>query len=172
MGAVTYSEDTPYGLGPNATYFNSPGSVENYLSWIGGAGSGSRGEAPTKDRPASVQITGEAEVLANLSHILSAAPKRAMKRLEQNCEYILSESKKEAPWDTTHLMQTGTVEPLPEGDGFQIGYNTPYAERQHEDMTFHHPKPGAKAKYLEDPAMRIAPTIAEDIAESLKELLA
>ena len=154
------------------TYLNSPGSVENYLSWIGATGSGSRGEAPTSERPASVQITGEAEVLAKLSHLLAEAPKRVIKRLGVNCEYILSESKKEVPWDTTHLLQTGTVEPLPEGDGFQIGYNTPYAERQHEDMTLHHPKPGAKAKYLEDPAMRIAPTIAGDIAESLKELLA
>jgi len=126
----------------------------------------------TDDKVTSIQITGEEEVIKNLSRIIAAAPDRAMKRLKLNCEYILSESKKEVPWDTTHLQQTGTVEPLPEGGGFQIGYNTPYAERQHEDLTLYHPKPGAKAKYLEDPAMRIAPTIAEDIAEALREYMA
>jgi hypothetical protein len=116
-------------------------------------------------------ITGEDEVLRNLSQLIYSVPQKAMERLGQNAEFILSESKKEVPWDTTHLLQTGTVEPLPEGDGFEIGYNTPYAERQHEDMTMHHPKPGAKAKYLEDPLMRIAPTIAEDIASTLREYL-
>jgi hypothetical protein len=124
----------------------------------------------SQESPAEFTITGEDEVLANLSYYLSIAPKEALARLGVDCEFILSESKKEVPWDTTHLQQTGTVEPNEEGDGYRIGYNTPYAERQHEDMTFHHPKPGTKAKYLEDPAMRIAPTIAEDITEHLRSV--
>lgn len=70
-----------------------------------------------------------------------------------------------------HLMSTGTVEDGDEPNTIQIGYNTPYAHRQHEDLTYRHTRPGAKAKYLEDPAMRIAPTIAADIAEALKEFL-
>jgi hypothetical protein len=53
-------------------------------------------------------------------------------------------------------------------DAIRIGYNTEYAFRQHEDMTYRHTRPGAKAKYLEDPAMRIAPTIAQDIADNVK----
>ena len=69
------------------------------------------------------------------------------------------------------LKSTGTVESVPEINGYQIGYNTPYAHRQHEDLTYRHTRPGAKAKYLEDPAMRIAPSIAADIAEALKEFL-
>jgi len=205
------AEETPWGLSsPSATYFNSPGSVENYLSWIGATSEGSRGSAETRETPASVQITGEAEVLRNLSRILSAAPKKALARLEQNCEFILSESQKEVPVDMSyttrtvsvsrsvpssgqwygavgteksvlkrvtgrmkggHLLETGTVESAPEINGFRIGYNTPYAARQHEDMTFHHTRPGAKAKYLEDPAMRIGPTIAADIADALREYL-
>lgn len=165
------SDDTTYGLGPNATYFNSPGAVENYLSWIGADRSGTRGEAATRAMPGSIQITGEADVLHNIAAIITGAHDRALLRLGQNCEFILSESKKEVPWDTTHLLQTGTVEPIPEIDGFEIGYNTPYAARQHEDMTFHHPKPGTKAKFLEDPAMRIATTIADDIANYLREAL-
>lgn len=153
------------------TYGQGPGQIENYLSWIGADRSGTRGEAPSRVSPGTIQISGEADVLRNLSSILSGAHDRALLRLEQNCESILSESKKEVPWDTTHLQQTGTVEPVPEIDGFEVGYNTPYAARQHEDMTLNHPKPGTKAKYLEDPAMRIAPTIADDIAEYLKGVL-
>lgn len=154
------------------TYGQGPGQVENYLSWIGADRSGTRGVLTSShDCPVSIQITGEAEVLANLDRIISTAHDRALARLESNCEFILSESRKEVPWKSTHLLQTGTVEPVKEIDGFQIGYNTPYAARQHEDMTFHHPKPGTKAKYLEDPAMRIAPTIAADIENYLSEVL-
>jgi len=69
------------------------------------------------------------------------------------------------------LKSTGTVEDGADGQSFQIGYNTPYAHRQHEDLTYRHTRPGAKAKYLEDPAMRIAPTIAADIADALKGFL-
>jgi hypothetical protein len=69
------------------------------------------------------------------------------------------------------LKSTGTVEDGIDGQSFDIGYNTPYAHRQHEDLTYRHTRPGAKAKYLEDPAMRIAPTIAADIADALKGYL-
>ena len=48
-----------------------------------------------------------------------------------------------------------------------IGYNTPYALKQHEDLTLNHPKPGTKAKYLEDPANEITPYIAQDVADQL-----
>jgi len=71
-----------------------------------------------------------------------------------------------------YLLSTGTVEATPDDpNAIQIGYNTPYAHRQHEDLTYHHTKPGAKAKYLEDPANRIAPTIAADIVDSLRGYL-
>lgn len=149
------------------TYYNSPGSVENYLQWTGGLTEGSRGTPATKDTVTGITITGTEEVMANLEYILTYAHDKAVRELKLCCEDILSASRKEVPWDTTHLLQTGTVEPEGE-DAFIIGYNTPYAARQHEDMTFHHPKPGTKAKYLEDPAMRMAPMIAQTIAEALR----
>lgn len=151
------------------TYYNTPGSVENYLDWTGGLAEGNRGMPATREQITGVQITGTEEVMINLSRIIATVHDKAVRELKLCCEDILSESKKEVPWDTTHLLQTGTVEPdEPDKDTFIIGYNTPYAARQHEDMTFHHPKPGTKAKYLEDPAMRIAPTIAATIANALK----
>ncbi len=137
-----------------------------------------------------IELSGTAEVMTNLSHILAVVQDKAMARLKLNAERILAGSQKEVPVDMTyettvgksgkkgkrlkggHLMSTGTIEDLTDGiDGFQIGYNTPYAHRQHEDLTYRHTRPGAKAKYLEDPAMRIAPGIAADIVEALKEYL-
>jgi hypothetical protein len=155
------------------TYTNTPGSVENYLQWTGGLQAGNRGNPATRESVAAVTITGTEEVMLNLSHIVATIKDKAVHELGLCCEDILSASKKEVPWDSTHLQQTGTVEPASNTevggqDAFIIGYNTPYAARQHEDMTFHHPKPGTKAKYLEDPAMRIAPTIAATIANALR----
>ena len=66
------------------------------------------------------------------------------------------------------LKMSGTVEPHPEEMNVEIGYNTEYALIQHEDMTFRHTRPGAKAKYLEDPAMQIAPQIAPGIVERMQ----
>jgi hypothetical protein len=70
------------------------------------------------------------------------------------------------------LRSTGTLEPVPDDENsIQIGYNTPYAHRQHEDLTLRHTRPGATAKYLEGPALEIAPTIPYDIAEYLGDVL-
>ena len=153
---------------PSKTFYNTPGAVEEFLSWTGGLDEGIRGISPSIDHPSSFQITGEAEVMANLHRYMKELPELVQGELVQWAEKILAESMKEVPWDTTHLRQTGTVEQAEDDpDALQIGYNTPYAARQHEDMTFNHPKPGTKAKYLEDPAMRIAPQIAPGIVRAM-----
>ena len=97
-------------------------------------------------------------------------PEMAFSELQEWAEKIFQESQKQVPWETTHLMQTGTVEPGKEDNTIEIGYggeDAPYAARQHEDMTLHHPKPGTKAKYLEDPANEIAPQIAPGIVAKI-----
>jgi hypothetical protein len=130
--------------------------------------------------PKIIEITGVPEVQANLQKYARDLPGVVQDELELFGEKILQVSLKEVPWDTTALMQTGTVEEEKdtsvilggfnlgnEQRGVIIGYNKVYAHRQHEDMTFHHPKPGTKAKYLEDPAMRIAPEIAPGIVTAI-----
>jgi hypothetical protein len=156
------------------TYAYSPGSVENYLAWVDGLDEGLRGVVTRQNTALSeVRIEGSEQTMAALKDYLKRLPEACYKELGEWAEKILSESKKEVPWDTTHLLQTGTIEPDRENAlVYQIGYNTPYAARQHEDMTFYHPKPGRKAKYLEDPAMRIAPLIAPGITAELDRLLA
>lgn len=49
-----------------------------------------------------------------------------------------------------------------------VGYNTPYAVKVHEDLAMNHPN-GGQAKYLEEPARRLAPTLAQKIYDGLKK---
>jgi hypothetical protein len=169
------------------TYYLGPGTVENYMHWIQASGLIDRGNPPTKTAPVSIQITGTKEVMQKVAVLLAAKHQAVVRRLRQNGDRILTASKIEVPVDMTYemtiskktgrrrrklrggrLKQSGTVELIMGEDAIRIGYNTEYAFRQHEDMTYRHTRPGAKAKYLEDPAMRIAPTIAQDIADNVK----
>jgi hypothetical protein len=83
-----------------------------------------------------------------------------MKALHDGAEVILTESLKEAPHATGTLARSATV--TDGKDAVYISYGTPYAIRQHEDLTLRHPDPrnpistpGRKAKYLEDPFNRL-----------------
>ena len=118
------------------------------------------------------KLEGSEEVMKALGVYIGSVPELVYDELEVWAESILTESKKEVPWDTTHLLQSGTVEPYTEGDfvGFQIGYNAHaegsdynYGIKQHEDLTLNHPKPGTKAKFLEDPFNRIKGNILPGI---------
>jgi len=119
--------------------------------------------------PVIITVEGSEQVAAQLNHYLQEIPELVFGELEEYAELILEKSRQQVPWETTHLMQTGTVEPDEDNPdhGIQVGYNTPYAARQHEDMNLHHPKPGTKAKYLEDPAMEVAPEIVPGIVSKL-----
>lgn len=120
----------------------------------------------------TVAITGTDEVMRNLLLLAEKAPGLVADALELEAEAIFSESQKQVPWDTTHLRTSGTIEPFVEGNaaGYLVGYNAHagasdynYALRQHEDLTLHHPKPGTKGKYLEDPFNARAPMVAENV---------
>lgn len=63
-------------------------------------------------------------------------------------EYVLEQSSREVPHEVGDLQDSGRV--TVDGDTCAISYDTPYAVRQHEDMTYQHDA-GRKAKYLEDP---------------------
>ncbi|MFJ5259089.1 minor capsid protein [Streptomyces sp. NPDC088387] len=68
--------------------------------------------------------------------------------LRRALEHILAESKKLVPLDEGTLERSGKVD-IDGLDG-SISYDTPYARRQHEELTWRH-APGRSAKYLEKP---------------------
>ena len=67
-----------------------------------------------------------------------------------HAEYVLGESIQQVPHEEGDLQSSGKVSVDEGSSRAAVSYDTPYAVRQHEDMTYQH-DPGRKAKYLEDP---------------------
>lgn len=63
-------------------------------------------------------------------------------------EHILGESKKRVPIEEATLERSGTVSTDPGTFTAAVSFDTPYAVKQHEDMTLRHDR-GRSAKYLE-----------------------
>ncbi|MFO7253132.1 MAG: HK97 gp10 family phage protein [Actinomycetes bacterium] len=89
------------------------------------------------------------------------AREEGLAALVAGAEVILGESQEEVPHATGALMRSGTVTVNSKKGEVYVSYNTPYAVKQHEDLTLRHPdprnplsSPGRKAKYLEDPFNR------------------
>jgi hypothetical protein len=118
--------------------------------------------------PGIAELEGSAEVLEQLAVFTETKRQQVVAQLKLECEDILNAANQQVPWESTRLMQSGRVQPDPDNpDGFTIGYYTPYAAKQHEDLTLHHPKPGTKAKYLEDPSNAMAPLIPQHIVDAV-----
>ena len=73
-----------------------------------------------------------------------------MSALKDIAEYVLGESIQQVPHEEGDLQSSGKVSVDEGSSRAAVSYDTPYAVRQHEDMTYQH-DPGRKAKYLEDP---------------------
>lgn len=76
-------------------------------------------------------------------------------------EHILGESNKKVPIEEDTLMRSGTVSTDPGSFTAAVSYDTPYAARQHEDMTLRHDQ-GRTPKYLEN-AMNSEVQVAAEI---------
>lgn len=76
--------------------------------------------------------------------------KAAMKGLRKLGEVILKEAQDLCPVDYGKLRESGTVRASRKNKTVEISFNTPYALKQHEEMSYNHPN-GGQAKYLEQP---------------------
>ena len=114
--------------------------------------------------------------------------------VETNLE-IAKESAYECPYDTSELVQTlqvtvnnkiiakgsraRTIQAVNSkkltGKTYKItaiiSYNKAYAIEQHENTYYHHPTPGTKAKYLEDPFQRSIQKFLTKVTKDLREVL-
>lgn len=90
----------------------------------------------------------------------SRGRRRAARGVQLAAEHILQVSQTQVPLEEGTLERSGKV--TVDGLDATISYDTVYAVRQHEELTWHHPVPGRKAKYLEDP-MRTEHDRAMDI---------
>jgi hypothetical protein len=83
---------------------------------------------------------------------------------------LLGKAKLLAPIDTGDLRGSGFVEfvETTNGIGAIIGFSTPYAVRQHEELDYHHPQ-GGQAKYLEQPFKENTQRYVKHLADSVKK---
>lgn len=93
------------------------------------------------------------------------ARKRA---LQAGGEFVLTEANKHVPHDDGTLERSGNVAVNNAGTRAAISYDTPYAVKQHEDMSLSHPGKG-QGKWLENTFTREGDTVREIIANTVHE---
>ena len=100
----------------------------------------------------NIKIEGLDELNAKLSKM--TAESRVMLRplIQKIALDLKGKAQKKAPVDTGDLRGSAYYKTsVASGDlSAEVGFNSPYATRQHENMQYHHEK-GGEAKYLENP---------------------
>lgn len=91
----------------------------------------------------------------------------ARRGVELSLEHVLAESNKLVPLEEGTLEQSGRVLMAPDGAQGAVTYDTPYAVRQHEDLTYKH-LPGRQAKYLETAMNQNAAAVQAIIAAEIR----
>lgn len=85
-------------------------------------------------------------------------------------EHVLGVSNQKVPLEEGTLERSGTAS-VDEGQLVAaISYDTPYAVRQHEEMTYRH-APGRQAKYLESALNEESATAQEIIAAQVRRAM-
>jgi hypothetical protein len=85
--------------------------------------------------------------------------------LALGAEHLLGVSRGLAPIEEGTLIRSSGVDV--DGDRASVYYDTVYAARQHEELTWRH-DPGRQAKYLEEPAATEGPVILAIIAGAIR----
>lgn len=83
-------------------------------------------------------------------------------------EHLLTEANKHVPHDEGTLERSGRTGVAVTGKGVQgsVSYDTPYAVRQHEDLTLNHDGKG-EAKWLENTMAAESKTVGRIIATAI-----
>ena len=100
---------------------------------------------------------------------IARAKQGGMSGLMKAAEYVRGQSVQRAPIDEGTLRASAAVKPVGE-TAVQVGFHTPYAEKQHEELGYRHPK-GGQAKYLESVVVEEKNTILRLIGNQIKGAL-
>lgn len=105
----------------------------------------------------------------NLNKILREMPKKAENATENELKIVAldlqGKAQNLAPVDTGDLR--GSAFNDVKGMTATIGFNEPYAMKQHEDVELRHPK-GGQSKYLETPYKENISSYIRGIAKAVK----
>lgn len=104
----------------------------------------------------------------NGDEILGQSDDDAVRGLLMAAEYLLGESVEVAPLDEGPLIQSANASVDRATLTSAASYDTPYAEKQHENLHYRH-APGRQAKYLEEPWTRNADIMGRIIATQIRK---
>lgn len=102
--------------------------------------------------------------------IRKAELKGAIKGLHLAAEHLLQASRAQVPHEEGTLERSGVASVDEGGLKGAVSFDTVYAVRQHEELTWKHDD-GRKAKYLEDPMNEEAAVMAEIVAAQIRRSL-
>lgn len=104
---------------------------------------------------------------ASIAKKMTAAAARGLSILGES---VLAISNDRVPLDEATLQRSGQVNVDPETLAANITYDTPYAVRQHEDLTLVH-RNGRRAKFLESAWRENAHLAPQVIGEQIRRAL-
>jgi hypothetical protein len=90
--------------------------------------------------------------------------------LTVGAEYGLAQARRVVPIEEGTLERSGATDVDPDKGEATISFDTPYARRQHEDLSLRHDS-GRQAKYLEQPLNGTRQTILTLMAEQIRRAL-
>ncbi|MFD9146206.1 minor capsid protein [Streptomyces diastaticus] len=94
----------------------------------------------------------------------------ALLGLRVGAEHLLTESRRVVPIEEGTLERSGAASVDEARMTAAVSYDTPYAVRQHENLTYRHDQ-GRTAKYLERPATEQRAQIAALLAAQIRRAL-
>jgi hypothetical protein len=117
-----------------------------------------------------IQIEGLIEVANNLNRIKLQITQKTKEVLTDIALDLQGKAQQLAPVDTGDLRGSASSEVKTVSGGFvaEVGFNEPYALRQHEELGYNHPK-GGQAKYLEGPLIENQDKYFAAIKNSINE---
>ena len=102
--------------------------------------------------------------------IAATAKRGAARGLALAAEHVLGEALKRVPIEEHILEESGTVVTDPANLRAAVVFDTPYAVKQHEDMSLKHDD-GREAKYLENAMNAETTTVQAIIAQTIRGVL-
>ena len=106
----------------------------------------------------------------NIGKVLAAERAGAVRGLKVATEHLLQVSRELVPHEEGTLERSGTPSVDEANLRAAVSYDTPYAVRQHEELTWKHDE-GRQAKYLEEPMNTEAATVGELVAAEIRRSL-
>ncbi|APD18542.1 hypothetical protein SEA_PICARD_11 [Streptomyces phage Picard] len=94
----------------------------------------------------------------------------AVRGLRLAAEHVLTEARRIVPIEEATLERSGVATVDEAAMKAAVSFDTPYAVRQHEELTYQHDA-GRSAKYLERPLTEEADTVAAIIAAQVRRSL-